>query len=438
VVYCNDREMSIITTLENQCRALTSTSSPDEDASRFLVGTLSPNGNNLLYMFEYKDDNNNLAKVSFRFPFGEVWHLSSSSRQSNLVAGVLGNGNKLSVGLFRLPYDLVNSSIEDDYGLSESPIEQVVAFDHNGSKNLLRQSRWHPDDGYQLLTCSDGILNFWDIEQQKKARTFSLASAADRHANTNISEITTKSMKASEVTDLRWSSLFDCSVVAAAVGPKIYGIDTRISESNPASICWLIEDQRCVRVRSIDFNPNSQYYIASGGDDCRANFWDLRQTSRPALHLQAHTHWIWSIRYNPFHDQLVLTSGSDARVALVRAQSVASDPYGQIDMEDNDQSSTESGHEDTESKDESPSNDSSLNKSRGADNDKAGLNFESAEEKKEKKQASDGIIHVYQEHDDSVYAAEWATDPWIFASLGLESRFVISRVPKEEKFSILF
>lgn len=443
--------MSIITTFENQCRALTSTSSADEDASRFLVGTLSPNGNNLLYLFEYKDDNNNLAKVSFKFPFGEIWHLSTSSRQSSLVAGVLGNQNKLSIGLFKLPEELINSSIEDDYGLSESPVEQVVEFDHNDGKNLVRQSRWHPDDGYQLLTCNDGVMNFWDIEQHKKARTFSLVEAARGYTNGDINETgqAPENTKAPVVTDLRWSSLFDCSVVAAAVGSKIYGIDTRIPESSPASICWLIEDQRCVRVRSIDFNPNSQYYIASGGDDCRANFWDLRQTARPALHLQTHTHWIWSIRYNPFHDQLVLSAGSDSRVALMRAQSVASDPYGQIadyDDDDDDDNNNENGSTDGEVDVDSKENSLKDDRKEMSDRSKDGgstINAEEldsgrAEDKKDRKQLSDEVIHVYQEHDDSVYAAEWATDPWIFASLGLESRLVIGRVPKEEKFNILF
>jgi hypothetical protein len=348
----------------------------------------------------------------------------------------------MSVGLFKLPDELITTSIEDDYGLSESSIEQVVEFDHGDTKNLVRQTRWHPDDGYQLLTCNNGEMNFWDIEQQKKIRSFSLITASERCSNLGEGELATiDGTKPSAVTDLRWSSLFDCSVVAAAVGSKIYGIDTRIPESSPASICWLIKDQRCVRVRSIDFNPNSQYYIASGGDDCRANFWDLRQTSKPALYLQTHTHWIWSIRYNPFHDQLVLSAGSDARVALMRAQSVASDPYGQIaDCEDDDdqvESEPDDGASSTCSNDGEVvdrSNEESVS-IRNTDSDQ----IDAGQcDKKDKKQLSDGVISLYQEHDDSVYAAEWATDPWIFASLGLESRLVISRVPREEKFNILF
>lgn len=418
--------MSIITTFENQCRSLTSASSPDENASRFFVGTQSPAGNNLIYLFEYKDDNNNLAKVSFKFPFGECWHLSTSNKYPNLLTAVTSDCGKQKISLFKLPQELENT-IEDDYGLSESLIENVcdVVVTEN---NLTRQCHWHPDEGDNLLTCKDSVIQFWDIEQKQKTQEFSLLKALE------TTDMFQPHHKPSQVADLRWSSLFNCSVVAAAIGPMIYGIDTRISDSNPSSICWLIEDVKCNRVRSIDFNPNSQYYLASGGDDCRTKFWDLRQTGSPALHLQTHTHWIWSIRYNPFHDQLVLSAGSDARVALMRVQSVASEPFGQIadNDDDIDEFPDEAGNRTRDSQDESEKNTDEDTSSEKSDQDKIDSRC------RESKQLDDEVINVYEEHDDSVYAAEWASDPWIFASLGYESRLVINKVPREEKFSILF
>ena len=420
--------MSIVTTFESQCRALTSTPSPDENASRFIVSTLNPNApDNLLYLFEYKDDNNNLAKISFKFPFGESWHLSSSSKHPRLLSAVLGNRGKLGVSVFKLP-DELDLSLDDDFGFSDSQIERVYE-PISDCKDLVRQSHWHPENSCQLLTCKDGGMQFWDVEEQKSIRDFSLLAPAETSLNLNESEKQPK-LRPTHITDLRWSSLFNCSVVAAAIGPRIYGVDTRIPDSSSASICWLIEDLRCNRIRTIDFNPNSQYYIASGGDDCRANFWDLRQTSSPALRMQPHTHWIWSIRYNPFHDQLVLTSGGDSRVALLRAQSVASEPYGQ--MADDDEDEAEENSEETENEGEADENykdqESEIRSVEGGD----GLT------NKRDKSFTDEVVNIYEEHDDSVYATEWATDPWIFATLGFESRLVINKVPKAEKFNILF
>lgn len=440
--------MSIITTFDYQCRALTSAQSPDENASRFLVGTLSPSQENYIYLCEYKDDNNSLAKVSFKFPFGESWHLSASNKYPSLVSGVVAQQGKSKISLFKLPQELENA-IEDDYGLSESPIEKI--FDLvTDDKNLTRQSHWHPDDGDQVMVCNDGCIEFWDVNEERKVQHFSLVKAFEKSIDYNEPD-----NKPILVTDLRWSSLFNCSVVGIALGSKIYGIDTRIPDYSSSSICWLIEDQKCNRIQSIDFNPNSQYYLASGGDDCRANFWDLRRTSFPALHLQTHTHWIWSVRYNPFHDRLVLSAGSDARVALMRAQSIASEPFGQMadyeEDDDNDNNILGDNLEITPDAEDSKESAKTLTQENVKESSSCGVVDEKDasdnlnDNRKESRNSDqlqqhpkDEIINVYEEHDDSVYAAEWASDPWIFASLGFESRLVINRVPKVEKFNILF
>ena len=50
----------------------------------------------------------------------------------------------------------------------------------------------------------------------------------------------------------------------------------------------------------------------------------------------------------------------------------------------------------------------------------------------------DKVVKVYEEHEDSIYAIEWSVvDPWIFASLSYDGRFVINKVPKAEKFKII-
>ena len=36
----------------------------------------------------------------------------------------------------------------------------------------------------------------------------------------------------------------------------------------------------------------------------------------PLVTVREHSHWLWSVRYKSFHDQLILTAGSDCRVQL--------------------------------------------------------------------------------------------------------------------------
>lgn len=62
--------------------------------------------------------------------------------------------------------------------------------------------------------------------------------------------------------------------------------------------------------------------------------------------------------------------------------------------------------------------------------------------KNSKKQANsvlaDGVIQCYDDHEDSVYVAEWSSaDPWTFASLSYDGRLVVNQVPRNIKFKIL-
>lgn len=50
----------------------------------------------------------------------------------------------------------------------------------------------------------------------------------------------------------------------------------------------------------------------------------------------------------------------------------------------------------------------------------------------------DRLICVFDEHEESVYTAQWASnDPWLLASLSYDGRLILNRVPKNEKFQIL-
>ena len=45
---------------------------------------------------------------------------------------------------------------------------------------------------------------------------------------------------------------------------------------------------------------------------------------------------MWSVKYNHFHDQLVLSSSSDSRVILNSVVSLSSEPYGNLADNDDD------------------------------------------------------------------------------------------------------
>ena len=50
---------------------------------------------------------------------------------------------------------------------------------------------------------------------------------------------------------------------------------------------------------------------------------------------------VWGVKYNHFHDQLVLTSSSDSRVVLNNIVSLSSEPFGRL-LENEDDSDNDS------------------------------------------------------------------------------------------------
>ena len=121
---------------------------------------------------------------------------------------------------------------------------------------------------------------------------------------------------------------------------------------------YSLENAHSQPIRDLDFNPNRQYLMATGGDDGCTKFWDIRNIQSPVLSRQDHFHWyvlswckdlaqhysnivfffrVWQVRYNVFHDQLILTAGSDARVVLTSAASISSEPFGKLSSDINDE-----------------------------------------------------------------------------------------------------
>jgi WD40 repeat protein len=136
-----------------------------------------------------------------------------------------------------------------------------------------------------------------------------------------------------------------------------------------------------------------QYDLVTGGDDGILKFWDIRAPSAPKLMIGAHNHWVWAAYYNGLKDQLLLSGGSDGKVALVNAASLSSDA---------DPQSAASGNS-------------------------GGVHS-----------WPDGVLASFEEHDDSVYSAAWSSaDPWIFASLSHDGRVVVNHVPRDTKYALL-
>ena len=105
-----------------------------------------------------------------------------------------------------------------------------------------------------------------------------------------------------------------------------------------------------------------------------------------------HSHYATRVQYNPFHDQLVLSTGTDAVVNLWRMSTISSAPL-------------------------LPSGDGSSNKS---------------------ETSAPNVRVARHEQGDSVYGAVWgAADAWMYMTVSYDGKVALHHVPSKEKYKIL-
>lgn len=369
-----DEEANLIHGLELQGRAVSPVTA-DTDNISFLVGTQSLRHDNLLYLVTMDEDSGQLAKRGFQHSAGEVWQVDASPTDTSVFCTTYGEkggmgGWRKRAAVWRLPEAEIGEAEEG----SSVPLELSLSLDTEKFGNDVCGAWWQPSDGSRLAMVVENKAVMLDTSEGEAREVWKCS-----HDVRGQSKVETG----------RWNPHRNCHQFATVCGSQVIAWDTR-----EASQSWLLSSNTAVR--SLDFNPNKQYYLATGGDDGVTSIWDTRSSAQPLLARRDHSHWVWSVRYNSFHDQLLLSAGSDAHVVLSSVASLSSEPYGHLVEE------------------------------------------EGEEEEEGRVVIEDGVISVFSDHEDSVYTSEWSSaDPWTFASLSYDGRLVIGHVPRAVKFKIL-
>ncbi|GAB0101007.1 TSSC1 [Sergentomyia squamirostris] len=356
--------------LEFQARALVSQLAENNEI-RFFIATQSLKPNNQIHLLEVNEDGEPTLKARvFSHPYGEVWKLNSSPHDANLLVSCCSNQRGSQVGtqavLLRLPEE--EPSEKGDEEFLEFKEAEVLNFTEHGSE--VKTMEFHPTDGNILATVVDGkVLVMQRAESETRV----------------VAEVSAKNCP--KFTGGKWSQHHQGNQFIALHDCTVRCYDVR--DGNHCA--WTIEDAHAQLVRDIDCNPNKQCHIVTGGDDGCIKIWDSRSTKEPVFSRSDHSHWVWSVRFNTFHDQLVLSSSSDSKVLLTCAASVSSEAPG----------------------DEGP-------------------------DPQAKERLQDGLLQTFEQHEDSVYCVEWSSvDPWTFASLSYDGRVIVSKVPRQFKYQIL-
>ncbi|KAK6105855.1 WD domain G-beta repeat family protein [Brugia pahangi] len=333
---------------------------PAGERTLFLVGTQSLKEDNQIYMLEVDDDWLDISTTSFDHPSGEIWSMSSSFVDSNIFATCYVSLNatiRSGVSLWK---------INDD----ESNLVELAQYISPSKSGKCISAEFHPS-GNKLAIAVDNSVLLADVVNSLK-----IESSTSTDGKTPVSASV-------------WNFYSNGSILAVAYDTLVEGIDVRTMQKT-----FSIRNVNSPRVRNLDFNPNVEHTVATCGDDFRVALWDIRKLDMPLKVLQDHRHWVWCVKFNPFHDQLLLSAGSDARLFLNSVESLSSDSNHALELDDS--CST-------------PEN-----------------------------VLGDKCLEKMEEHEESIYSCAWAgSNPWVFASVSFDGTVIISKLKQHFKYAVL-
>ena len=235
---------------------------------------------------------------------GEVWSVAPHFHDPAVLATVYTSSAKNQIEIKAAVWAV------DDY---DDPKKLDLRFDFDEGKlerdGRLKELLWAPRDGARdgfAITLADRAMRMWDVDEE-------CCVASPKNAVTN--ELSGAFLCAA------WDPHHANEFLVGTANGTIGGYDLRSMKMTRK-----IPKADIVNVLDIDYNPNKPYYVVCGGGDAHLKFFDVRKIHRPVKILGEHDFWINKTRYNPFHDQLVLSTGSDEQVMLWRASSVSSAP----------------------------------------------------------------------------------------------------------------
>jgi EARP and GARP complex-interacting protein 1 len=385
-----------------------------------------------LHIIEYLESSSEILPVtSMEAPFeGEcaIASLEACPREKGVIAAVedvlIGvsaeddesSDRPTSVLLLRVPVAAAGG-----LDATEEPVPEVLCRLSVGAKfsevpkgatGCIRMARWlHDDDeddedeeeddaaasrrDHVLVTVAHAWVGMWQVSSE--GGTFSASLRAVWMAPGSAPAV-------SATVDVT-----NTSHVTIAAGGDLYMWDSSSSKGKAATAPLVANAHAGLRVLDVSSNPNKPWHVASSGEDGCIRIWNLRAGRKaaelpvgaiaPLLVLKGHTHWATGVRYNPFHDQLLASCGTDGAVCLWRASTVSSAPV----MED-----AEGGA--------------------------------SASSKHASKVAPDGAPRRWAAHTESIHGTglTWgASSAWNIATLSADGRITVQEVPADEKYRVL-
>lgn len=287
---------SCVYSIENNARAICSNKSAKENV-QFLTGSCiypSSNSNvneeNFITLLDYHEDQNQIELLSnYSHKDRALYSIDSSNDNSELIitCGQDVRSSKFVSSLWKFPERI--SKENDSYNNDILSLEEIAVF--GDIENSIVSIAWQKND---VLLASNSSVCMYHITESN-VKQISKLSVTDG--------LTVDSASNWSHGLCTWNPHSSSNEYLTAFNTTIQTVDARTGNNN---ITGSIKNAHCSTIRDINYNPNKPLTIISAGDDRNIKIWDLRNCTEPVKVVSDHSHWIWSAKYNPFHDQLII------------------------------------------------------------------------------------------------------------------------------------
>lgn len=399
-----------------------------KERHRWVLGSFTLGADNEVSVIEFDEETGNLECVA-QYAQGEkkIWSMETSPKDSSLLVTSyqdksLNNG----VSLCKMPGQTLQE-IESNRGEGNTlmsgekmDLEVLQDIEKTGAEkrdpSYTTSVKWSTL-GDQLITAKASTISVHTIGASNSSGGDS--GSLDFRLDPSYEVSKTKAQK--EIYSAASWDPHSPNSAAAVCDSYLYTLDTR-----SMSIGTKVYAHKGT-TRGVDYNPNKPHAVITSGDDRRVRFWDTRNMKQPVKTLLGHEHWVWTAKYNPFHDQLVLSGGADNNVNLWRVASCSSSPW------------LGGGIDDDSEKDENSERRSLMSERSGKEGALTDQTSETgASEDSQSMDPPDVLIKALNQHTDTVYSVAWSpADAWVYCSMSLDGRVYLNHVPAAEKYKLL-
>ncbi|KAJ1509888.1 hypothetical protein HMI56_006589 [Coelomomyces lativittatus] len=177
------------------------------------------------------------------------------------------------------------------------------------SPNLILKG--HTAEGYglswsklragQLLSGSDdALICQWDLQGMTKD-------------NLHVEPVRIYKGHSTIVSDVAWHQHHDSIFASVSDDRRLFIWDNRsFSSEKPMHAV----DAHDAEVNCVDFNPSTEFLLATGSNDKSVRLWDLRNLKMTLHALESHTEEVLQLSWNPHHSHILASAGSDRRVMV--------------------------------------------------------------------------------------------------------------------------